>query len=344
MNLRPLMLAGMLTAVTTPMPEVSAAASIASTESIMSIASSGAVEEFSMDWRDAARQRTIPVKWYLPAVRPGAAVTPVPVVLFSHGLGGSRDGYEFLGRYWAEHGLAVVHLQHPGSDESVWRGKGLGALVDLRLAANLEQARARIEDVAFAVAELKRLVREDPRFRGRLDLERIGIAGHSFGANTSLWTAAVAGGFPVPGVPVLPEIKAAVILSPAPVGPDAVYRSIRIPCLHMTGTEDHSPIRDVTPAQRLEPYERIAGVPEYLVIFTGGDHMVFSGRAGTGSQPAKRRELDARLQPAIQQTSLAFLQAFLLEDKPARAWLDGQGAASLAGLIGPLGECRRKAP
>lgn len=304
----------------------------------------GAVEALLLEWRDAARQRTLPVKCYLPARRPGA-VAP-PVILFSHGLGGSRSGYEYLGRYWAAHGLVVVHLQHPGSDEGVWRGKGAGALEDLRAAANVKQALARVGDVAFAVAELKWLVREDARFRGRLDPERIGMAGHSFGANTTLLTAAVAGGFPVPGVPALPEIKAAVILSPSPAGVDAVYRSVKIPCLHLTGTEDHSPIRDMTLAQRREPYERIAGVPEYLVVFTGGDHLVFSGRKGLGAGAGlgKTRDLDARLQPVIQQVTLAFWQAFLQGDKPARRWLDGQGKSSLAGLIRPLGELQRKAP
>lgn len=304
----------------------------------------GAVDELLLEWRDAARQRTLPVKCYLPVLRPGAAAPPV--ILFSHGLGGSRTGYSYLGRYWAEHGLAVVHLQHPGSDETVWRGKGPAVMENLRGAVNLKQSVERLKDVAFAVAELQRLARKEGRFHGRLDPERIGMAGHSFGANTTLWAAAVAGGFPVPGVPPLPEIKAAVLLSPSPAGLDAVYPSIRIPCLHLTGTEDHSPIRDMTLAQRREPFERITGVPEYLVVFTGGDHLVFSDRNGprAGWGQGKNRALDGRLQPAIQQATLAFWKAFLQGSKPARNWLDGQGKSSLAGLIGPLGELRRKTP
>ncbi|MBM3855559.1 MAG: hypothetical protein FJ399_20795 [Verrucomicrobia bacterium] len=41
--------------------------------------------------RDSARQREIPVRVYLPAER-----TPAPVLLFSHGLGGSREGSAWL--------------------------------------------------------------------------------------------------------------------------------------------------------------------------------------------------------------------------------------------------------
>ncbi len=41
-----------------------------------------------------------------------------PLVVFSHGIGGSRRGYSYLGRYWAGQGYASLHLQHVGSDRS----------------------------------------------------------------------------------------------------------------------------------------------------------------------------------------------------------------------------------
>src|ERR1700744_4715141 len=69
------------------------------------------------DWFDARRQRAVPVKIYYP--RTGAG--PFPVIIFSHGLGGSREGYEYLGQYWAAHGYVSVHVQHPGSDDGLWR-------------------------------------------------------------------------------------------------------------------------------------------------------------------------------------------------------------------------------
>src|SRR5947208_9251342 len=46
-----------------------------------------------LDWRDASRSRPVPVKIYAPATGAG----PFPVIVFSHGLGGSRNGYEYLG-------------------------------------------------------------------------------------------------------------------------------------------------------------------------------------------------------------------------------------------------------
>ena len=69
-----------------------------------------------MTVRDEQRNRDIPVRVYLP---PGTGA--VPVVLFSHGLGGTREGSSFLGRHWAARGYVAVFLQHPGSDDSIWK-------------------------------------------------------------------------------------------------------------------------------------------------------------------------------------------------------------------------------
>ena len=65
---------------------------------------------------DSARGRDVPLRVYLPSDR-----APAPVILFSHGLGGSRAGSAFLGVHWAARGYAAVFVQHPGSDDSVWK-------------------------------------------------------------------------------------------------------------------------------------------------------------------------------------------------------------------------------
>ncbi len=72
------------------------------------------------EWRDEARKRLVPIKVYYPA--PPSECSH-PVIVFSHGLGGSREGCEYLGRMWASHGFVSIHPQHHGSDETVWRGK-----------------------------------------------------------------------------------------------------------------------------------------------------------------------------------------------------------------------------
>ena len=55
--------------------------------------------------QDASRERALPIRVYLPAVSKA-----VPVVLFSHGLGGSRENHPYLGKHWSARGYAVVFV------------------------------------------------------------------------------------------------------------------------------------------------------------------------------------------------------------------------------------------
>src|SRR5260370_30392295 len=110
------------------------------------------------DWKDDRRSRDVPVQVYAPRSAKG----PSPVIIFSHGLGGSRDGYEYLGRHWAGHGYVCVHLQHLGSDDPGWK-RSKQPLADMRKAAR-EPANAvnRPLDVRFALDQVEKLNRDDP--------------------------------------------------------------------------------------------------------------------------------------------------------------------------------------
>src|SRR5258708_4014573 len=92
------------------------------------------VEARDLTVTDAARKRDIPVRMYLPANE-----KPEPVVVFSHGLGGSRAGSKFLGEQWAARGYVAVFVQHPGSDDAVWKDVAKGErMTAMRKAASLE--------------------------------------------------------------------------------------------------------------------------------------------------------------------------------------------------------------
>lgn len=84
---------------------------------------------------------------------------PFPVIVFSHGLGGSREGYEYLGQYWAAHGYVSVHLQHIGSDELLWKdGAGMQGL---RGGITIKTALDRPRDVSFVIDQLQTLNKTD---------------------------------------------------------------------------------------------------------------------------------------------------------------------------------------
>jgi len=73
-------------------------------------------EQKDLTVKDVGRSREVPIRVYLPKEK-----KPAPVVLFSHGLGGSREGSAYLGNHWAARGYVAVFLQHPGSDDSALR-------------------------------------------------------------------------------------------------------------------------------------------------------------------------------------------------------------------------------
>jgi predicted dienelactone hydrolase len=284
------------------------------------------VKTVRLEWMDSARKRPVPVKIYAP----DAGKDAFPVIIFSHGLGGTREGYEYLGRHWAAHGYVSVHLQHEGSDDAAWRGRGRPMQAMREAAADPQNAINRPLDVRFAIDQVLELNSKPGPFQGCLDTNRIGMAGHSFGAFTTL---AVAGQVFGPGDRSLGDsrVKAAIAMS-APVpraNRDRSYGRVRIPILHLTGTEDDSPIGDTKAAERRIPFDHITGADQYLLILKGGDHMVFSGRSGLRGDRSK----DGLFHSLILQSSTAFWDAYLKGDTSARKWLldgfekavDGQG-------------------
>lgn len=302
------------------------------------------VRSLLLTWEDSSRSRNLPVKIYFPS----GGDDRFPVILFSHGLGGSREGYAYLGRNWASHGYVSVHLQHPGSDDSVWRGS-LPAEVMNRLreaARNPRAAQDRYRDVKFALDRLSELDRaaelegEPNPLAGRLDLERIGMAGHSFGALTTL--AAVGQRVEIPRADVSdPRIRAAIPMSAPVTGwRETDYAAIRVPLMHMTGTLDDSPIGGTRAADRRIPFDRISQAEQYLIIFRDGDHMIFGGRSGMLGRLTGRNQ-DAEFHRLILAASLAFWDAYLRGDAEARRWLTEDGLES---RLGDRGTLARKSP
>jgi predicted dienelactone hydrolase len=293
-----------------------------------------AVETRKLDWKDAKRQREVPVRVYYPRSGKG----PFPVVVFSHGLGGTRDGYEYLGRHWASHGLVCVHLQHKGSDDAVWKGSK-SPLEALRKAARDPDAiRNRPLDVSFALDQIARLNREDRELAGRLGLARIGAAGHSFGAFTTLAVAGQTFALLLGRSRSFaePRVKAAIAMSPnAPVLKaqwKKAFASIKIPILHMTGTKDDGvAITETKPADRRVAFDHIPAPHQYLVIFEGGDHMVFAGVRRPGRGSGKH---DAAFHDHIRAATTAFWKAHLEGDAAARDWFGGGTFKKMLGKDG----------
>ena len=301
------------------------------------------VQSLLFDWSDPARDnRAVPVKIYFPSLQQNSSATqPQPIIIFSHGLGGSREGYAYLGEHWASHGYIVVHPQHLGSDTEVWKGQLQPIKAMRESLRDPQNALNRPKDVSFVIDQLTLLNTTDGPLKGRLDTTRLGISGHSFGAFTTLSSAGQTLMGPLGKTLNLgdPRIKSALAMSPQPpikpLPPERLhepYDTITIPLLHMTGTEDKSVVSDTTPEQRRIPFDQTRNAPAYLLTLTGGDHMVFSGRRRGGIDTLlghSRRDdagtRDDHFRTLILDSSTAFWDATLKNDAQAADYLRDNG-------------------
>ena len=274
---------------------------------------------------DTARQRDIPIHIYLPAQK-----TNAPVVLFSHGLGGSRAGNAFMGQHWAARGYVAVFLQHPGSDTSVWKEQPpANRMAAMNQAASAKNFLLRVKDVPALLDQLTIWNQSASNaLSGRLDLKHVGMSGHSFGAVT---TQAVSGEN-FPGVGQLytdPRILAAIAFSPSsPRGGEPVpkvFGEVKIPWLLMTGTKDVAPIGHTDVATRLAVFPALPPGGKYELVLDKAEHSAFTDTA----LPGDRETRNPNHHRAILAISTAFWDAYLRNDPAARAWLDGDGPRSV---------------
>jgi predicted dienelactone hydrolase len=278
-------------------------------------------------WVDPGRGgRAVPYKIY----RPAELTAPAPVVVFSHGYGGTRDAAAYLGEHLASHGFVAIHIQHPGSDDSIWRGKPNPLEAIARTPITAEMSLARFGDLPFALDQIEAMNRAGP-LAGKLDPMRIGMWGHSFGGVS---TMAAAGQLFAGGQLKEPRIRAAAVFSPnRPNGVPAqeAYRSIDIPMLYVTGTNDEVPAFNQVLAERRIAFDHVAGVDQYLVIFNGPDHMAWSGGPVEGGRTERADNAPAR--EDVKAIGLAFWKAYLRDDKAARAWLTDGARAFLKNRV-----------
>ena len=277
------------------------------------------------DVSDLKREREIPIRVYLPASR-----DPAAIVLYSHGLGGTRHTGDFLAEHWSSRGYAVVLLQHSGSDDSVWKGAKAGKrMAAMQQAATGENLRLRVDDVHAVLDQLEAWNKDAKHdLHARLDPTRVGMSGHSFGAVT---TQAVSGQSQGPlGKAFLdPRIKAALAFSPSTPragDPKSAFAKVKIPWMLMTGTKDAAPIGGQTVEMRLAVYPALpAGIDKYELVLNGAAHSAFTARALPGEQQPR----NPNHHRAILALSTAFWDAHLRGEAAAREWLRGPASRAV---------------
>lgn len=276
--------------------------------------------EFTDLSRDA---RSVPYKIYHPE---GADLTNSPIILWSHGFGGNRDGASFLSRYLAGQGYTLVHITHLGTDSSLWEGKP-GHPWDILRNAKItrETTVNRMLDIPFVLDQLPIWAKENPEIGNIMDFSKIGMSGHSFGAMTTQTMAGMK--FPTLSDELTllrdERLTCGIAYSPVPIDhlTDAphseVYGSINIPLFHMTGTQDESPLEGYGYEHRFLVRDHANHPEQYTQVLEGGDHMVYNGTRGKLANNPLREQHEEEIIHA----SHAFWDAYLKDDESALQWL-----------------------
>jgi predicted dienelactone hydrolase len=273
---------------------------------------------------DTKRERVIPVRIYY-----SESDQALPVVLFSHGLGGSREDNAYLGDYLATRGYVVVCMQHIGSDEAIWKeAERKDRFKALKSAASAKNAKLRTADVSAVIDQLEIWnVSVASALYSKLDLTKIGMSGHSFGAVT---TQAVSGQQALMGMfdTTDPRIDAAIAYSPSSPhfsNTKRAFDSVQIPWLLMTGTKDLSMIGNADMDSRLAVFPALPEGDKYELVLHDAQHSAFSDRPLWGDQASR----NPNHHQAILALSAAFWDSYLKDDAGAKEWLQSDAVRSV---------------
>lgn len=220
----------------------------------------GVIPEASL--RNNARNRDLGMAIEYPT-RPG----PHPLIVFSHGFGSQAREYAALSSFWASQGYVVIRPAHADAGKGSTASGGRAAW-DSRPAADWT---ARAEDVKLVLDQLDQLEQRYPELQGKIDRARIGVGGHSYGAQTAMLSAGD------------PRIKAVVMMGPP--GPGASrglteqsFASLADPALFIVGTAETGVDETETPEWRRRAYELSPAGDKWLLTLEGGGYSAYTGR------------------------------------------------------------------
>ena len=273
---------------------------------------------------------------------PQGATGRLPLIVWSHGgamTEHGHTGYEEWGSALARAGYIVVHVGHvpptPAEAPLLYREFGLTPPTDtvltdlLEFAANIHRPR----DMIAVLNALAGLAGSNAQLAGRIDFDRVALAGHSRGAYTVRTTACARINIAptiqrysfrdttkATNTPLRQPIKA--VLAMSPQGPekfsfydngggDHSWSSCVLPDMTQTSSGD---FHDSTPADRVLPFTLMPPGSKHRMFIsdTLATHAALG--LGNGSVP--------QFDPWIISSGVAFLDAYVKGSAAARAYLE----------------------
>jgi predicted dienelactone hydrolase len=258
---------------------------------------------------------------------PCAEHGPYPLLVFSHGYGGSGIGHVFLTEPLAARGWIVVAPDH--HDKFSW--------VRIRSGYNRDLDRQAFWRDALTIAgsgpdnRIKYLYRLDEMklvldrmlecrpFAGLIDRKRIAVGGHSFGGYTALGLCGTIEGRRDG------RIKAVLLFSTGAGGYLFTQRElaeVNIPSMYFLGEREGGQLRGTrTMTDLADKVYRNLPPPKYFLEIKGANHFSFNNRFIENHRTWLLSESEERFR-VIRRYSIAFLEKHVAGEKAANSVLE----------------------
>jgi predicted dienelactone hydrolase len=272
-------------------------------------------------------KRELKIRIYVPLVKKKS-----PLIIYSPGLGSGVNNGRSWCEAWATAGNLVVTISHPVTNDVIWDTKTSTFTQRLQQSLAAPQYDLRVMDCQFVITQCllgskSSMIQNNIKLANNdlledyIDPDRIGIAGHSYGALTVQSISGQNG-----GTLLDPRIKAAIAFSPGSMTQVSAKKmeSVKIPFFCIMGDHDNQVTfkkgtekmtLGMPLAKRRWVYENLPRGSRQLWIVSPADHMTFAGEVVDGQSFSRdiQIEPEGELQTwqRINQMTTAFWQQYL---------------------------------
>lgn len=265
----------------------------------------GVVDDITL--MDSRRDRKLPVRIYYPQEQGS-----FPVIIFSHGAGGSKEAFSSLSSFWCSCGYICIHPTHLGNDFSPLRETNLQELKNY--VNDPKTWSIRPKDISFLIDSFDELKRQVPPLSERMDETRVGISGHSFGAYVTLLLAGAIVEIPGEQSSSFADNRASAFLAMSPQGTGQYglnkqsWSQIKAPVLTVSGSKDQGWNRQ-HPSWRLEAFSYMPPGEKYHTLIVGANHFSY------GDQKVINRTFQRLLRPKSNLLNIDISRNFVMEER-----------------------------